>query len=884
MAKREAAFEAYKALFKAGLIDDHLLPLGHINEALDEAYSAVEKRPSLLEVTGQFNPWFDIAREWQCSTDIYACRTKVSCNGDAMSAQLTILLPCKMPQIGATDLYWNADKPFNVVFQEHGLRIDSTVISLAKQITTLLLYSVFPGRLCDQDDFTALLVPCDVPNLGAWLQRCSGAIKSGDIGERGTGPAIGLVRDLRNNRAPHIFHGIRYAFTHDMTNYDPMDIDRENVSERGSRVDLVGDDAKGKRRNFKELLDENETNIADVPVNHNKKARLVYEVLAADRATGLNQGQENSGYRIELLEVTRLPKNIDFLHYLPGQDVKSALESKRKLLTSGDCEIDRLPFQYAQLVMFFPSILHRVEVALVVDHLCENLLSPLQLQNRDLVTTAISASSAREGTNYQRLEFFGDSMLKYMTSLALIAGNLLWHEGILSHMKDHIVSNSSLASAALKAGLDRYILTTPFTGRKWRPLYNSTLIENQSQKKRQMSSKTLADVVEALIGAAYLDGGPENACACLALFLPDINWISPSNACEILQSVHNFQIPSSTNLVQVEELISYQFNSKSLMLEALTHGSHFSHINTSSYQRLEFLGDAVLDNTVTQTAFSHEPKIPTDKLHLIRTALVNGNYLGFLCLNLSISQSRINPVTDDQKHTSTVEAIRHLYLWQTMRHTSPTVSLAQQECVRRNEILKTSITDSINHSDQYPWTALAQLEPPKSMSDIVESLVGAIYIDSQGSLAACGAFLERLGLMAYLRRVMERDIALLHPKEELGQLANRDKVRYELGKEGEGREQRVTCGVFVGEREVVRVGGGLSVMEVQTRAADQACGIMKISGQSMRSGDESTEGAEDDMGENEDGVRSASDDEQEKDGDGEDDKESGSDSYLTADE
>ena len=114
------------------------------------------------------------------------------------------------------------------------------------------------------------------------------------------------------------------------------------------------------------------------------------------------------------------------------------------------------------------------------------------------------------------------------------------------------------------------------------------------------------------------------------------------------------------------------------------------------------------------------------------------------------------------------------------------------------------------------------------MSDIAESIVGAIYIDSHGSLPACEAFLARIGLIDYLRRVMEGNIALLHPKEELGQLANQDKVRYEVGREGEGKEQRLWCQVFVGGREIVRVGNGLNIMEVQTQGADEACQALRM--------------------------------------------------------
>lgn len=162
-----------------------------------------------------------------------------------------------------------------------------------------------------------------------------------------------------------------------------------------------------------------------------------------------------------------------------------------------------------------------------------------------------------------------------------------------------------------------------------------------------------------------------------------------------------------------------------------------------------------------------------------------------------------------------------------MRHASPSVRFAQQDCLGRYEVVHAAISSSLAHENHYPWTALARLEPPKFFSDIVESILGAIYIDTNGSLSVCESFLEHLGLMPYLRRVLDNEIAVLHPKEELGQLANRDKVRYVLGKEGEEGEERLTCTVIVGERTILTVGDGLSTMEVQTRAADEACNILR---------------------------------------------------------
>lgn len=400
----------------------------------------------------------------------------------------------------------------------------------------------------------------------------------------------------------------------------------------------------------------------------------------------------------------------------------------------------------------------------------------------------------------------------------------------VSHKKDHIVSNSSLANAAMRTGLDRFIITKPFTGQKWRPPYNGKLASKQPERTRKMSTKILADVVEALIGASYLDEGTrglQKAAACLEIFLPEVPWSTALRASQILYGVYDLQVSVSTRVIEAEKVISHDFNLKSLVVEALTHPSHYGPNTSSSYQRLEFCGDAILDNIVTTTAFARNPPLPTHKMHLIRAALVNANLLGFLCLSLSISINRFEALGNESHQISTTESSRPFYMWQLMRHASPSVRLAQQNCLARYAIVYTAISSSLAHGDHYPWTALARLEPPKFFSDIVESILGAIFIDTHGSLSDCESFLEHLGLMPYLRRVLVNEIAVLHPKEELGQLADRDKVKYVLGKEGEEGEERLTCTVFVGERPIVRVGDGLSPMEVETRAADETCSILR---------------------------------------------------------
>jgi len=860
MAKRDAAFEAYKALYQAGLVNDNLLPLGHVDQGVDEAYAAVEKRPSLVELSDQLNPWVSVAQEWQESTEIQASTIRIV-DGARTCAEMMILLPHKLPHIADILLHWDAGTTFKASIQS-GKRLDPMVKSSAAEITSLLLKSIYRNRMYDRDDFTILFSPPDTEDLRRWAYNHSGSTRATDLCEIDVGDNAGLIRDLGNNGVPHVFHDVRYASAEDM---------------------LDSGLAKGKPyENTNKARADGIISCSLENAGQDDFMERVVPTTDNDDSMDLDQGDKPEAS--VWLEVTILPKKVDYLHYSPSQDARVAKQSRTTMLPAQQCEMDKLPLRYAYFAMFIPSILHRIQVALVVEQLCDGLLSPLQFKTRSFVTTAISASSANEPTDYQRQEFLGDTYLKFLTSLTLIARHLNYHEGILSHKKDHIVSNSSLASAAIKRGLDRYILTKAFTGNKWRPMYNGLIIHSQTGGKRDMSSKTLADVVEALVGAAFLDGGQEKALSCLAIFLPDVPWLTPTEACRTLYEVYEKDIPLSAHVAQIEKLIDYQVNLKLLVIEAVTHPSHRGPNSCGSYERLEYLGDAVLDNIVTTTAFAHDPPIPTHRLHLLRTALVNGHYLGFLCLSLCILQRRADPIADDPKNISTIEVTYPFYLWQVMRHASPHIAREQKACLERYAELHDTTADLLAHGTHYPWTALAQLEPPKFMSDMVESLLGAIYIDSHGSLSTCKSFLEHLGLMSYLRRVMATDVALLHPKEELGQLANQDKVKYELGKEVVEGEQRLNCRIIVGEREVVRVEGGRAIMEIQTRAADAGCRILRREGASVRGkgGGASTEvgiGIGEEVG---------SAEEQEQNGEGEDEEagEKGYDSdvYMTADE
>ncbi|KMU91681.1 hypothetical protein CIHG_09440 [Coccidioides immitis H538.4] len=69
-------------------------------------------------------------------------------------------------------------------------------------------------------------------------------------------------------------------------------------------------------------------------------------------------------------------------------------------------------------------------------------------------------------------------------------------------------------------------------------------------------------------------------------------------------------------------------------------------------------------------------------------------------------------------------------------------------------------------------------------------------------MPACRIFLERIGLIPYLKRVLSEDLDLMHPKERLGLLAGTLSVKYETKRTQGVEPQRWECAARVGDEEV----------------------------------------------------------------------------------
>lgn len=95
--------------------------------------------------------------------------------------------------------------------------------------------------------------------------------------------------------------------------------------------------------------------------------------------------------------------------------------------------------------------------------------------------------------SYERLEFFGDSVLKLFTSKLLYEKYENYPEGDLSKIRSILVSDAILSGIAFEIGLDKLIKLGPAE-------------EKQGGRKRESN---LACALEATLGAYYLSGQGE---------------------------------------------------------------------------------------------------------------------------------------------------------------------------------------------------------------------------------------------------------------------------------------------------------------------------------------------------------------------------------------
>lgn len=122
-----------------------------------------------------------------------------------------------------------------------------------------------------------------------------------------------------------------------------------------------------------------------------------------------------------------------------------------------------------------------------------------EFRDAELLRRALNAPACRmdhpELKDNQRLEFLGDAVFGLLTAEAVFAAYPEEQEGALTVRRTHLVSGAALAAVAERIGIRRF------------------LRRNAGAAPIAPNSKVLADAMEAVMGAVWLDGGLDSARA-----------------------------------------------------------------------------------------------------------------------------------------------------------------------------------------------------------------------------------------------------------------------------------------------------------------------------------------------------------------------------------
>ncbi|EIW61760.1 ribonuclease III [Trametes versicolor FP-101664 SS1] len=450
-----------------------------------------------------------------------------------------------------------------------------------------------------------------------------------------------------------------------------------------------------------------------------------------------------------MIEVSAVPAVINNLHPMstpPTPPAKAPLKYLIPELTYKFTIPARhvAPYSTFRTLWLLPSVMTKVDSCLLVKELDAKLFHHSISEQQLLI--ALSTRAAWTEFNYERLEFLGDAFLKVIASNFLYVTMPTAGEGTLHNVRQSIIGNKVLHECAMRVGICPFVQHKRFVAKLWQPPHipAPTATEpnedvemadgegtgdggegkgnrKKSKKERQLSAqnrlwmgdKVVADVVEAILAAAFLSGGHEGALQAarrLQIPLPNIAQWTDFTRIGAQQGEQDagagaagaFVLDDTVEAVQA--IVGSVFSKPELLAQALTHGSAFGSSEGASYERLEFIGDAILDFLVARHIFQRHPHLSPGGLTLLKGGMVSNRALAAFCVTTGLHR-HLHFASDQladsiQRYVTSLTELRE----------------KEYEAVAREQRLP----------GQY-WLDLP-LEPPKCLSDLVESILGALYV------------------------------------------------------------------------------------------------------------------------------------------------------------
>lgn len=327
----------------------------------------------------------------------------------------------------------------------------------------------------------------------------------------------------------------------------------------------------------------------------------------------------------------------------------------------------------------------------------------------------------------ERLEFLGDSFLKMATTISVFT--LIPNKDEFDYHVERMVMicNQNLFGNARSdwLKLEEYIRSKAFSRATWYPNLSLEFGKKHQKTLNNMDShsladKSIADVCEAIIGAAYMSTRKDNdyTMAIQAVTRLTSHKHHPMMKWEDYYAAYQkpaWQITAASAAEldlakKIEDATNYKFNHPRLLRSAFVHPSRpYSSVKVPNYQRLEFLGDALLDMVCVDFLFHIAPDKGPQWLTEHKMAMVSNQFLGCLAVELGFHKYLLHNGVLGPTILEYVTAIN--------------------DARRTAEDAAEAAGRPRSHFARDYWIETRQ--PPKCIADMLEAYIGAMFVDSE---------------------------------------------------------------------------------------------------------------------------------------------------------
>ncbi|KAH7395231.1 dicer-like protein 1 [Phaeosphaeria sp. MPI-PUGE-AT-0046c] len=752
VAKCSAAFKMCVELRKASFLNEHLLPTNLKSAPLGaNAHWALNEKkkgnyPMLIK------PDFWKHGRGTVPDILYLTAVDMENGLDRPHQPLAILTRQPFPQLPAFPVYLADGRPSNVVSR-------STAMSISLTEELLELVTTFTLRI--YEDIYSKVYEYDVSKMSYWIVPVLAHKLS---------PVLSLSdpEDLLD------MEQIRRVCAQPYWKWTTETRDEELLDK------YYVDPMNGGRRYYSDSLASHLKPQDPVPAHIPRQGHKFMSSILDYTDSKWQKNRDITRWNQDqpVLQVEKIPFRRNHLAKLEDKETNE-FNNLKTYICPEPLHISNIATPFVVMCYVLAAIIHRFESYLIALDACKTLdlnVGPALALEALTKDSEISEEHGEEkinfksgmGPNYERLEFLGDCFLKMATSLSTFVQQPEENEFEFHVRRMKMLCNKNLKETAIghdgrELQLYRYVRTDAFSRRTWYP-ESLKLLRGKGLKKSEsdwlslshnLGDKSIADVCEAFIGAAFMQhhkGGQwssndwNEAVKAVKLFVNSEDhlmerWDDYYAAYDKPKYQTTEATASQLDLARkIEMKHPYHFRYPRLLRSAFVHPSQpFMWENVPNYQRLEFLGDSLLDMAFIMHLFYRYPDKDPQWLTEHKTPMVSNKFLGTVCVKLG---------------------------WHThIRQNTAILSSQIRDYVYEAKEAEREAAGSVDY-----WVTIS--EPPKCLADVIEAYVAALFVDSGFDFNVVQHFFELHLKPFFLDMTLEtyENFASNHPTTRLSRL------------------------------------------------------------------------------------------------------------------